>query len=240
MGIELATTIVSPEDSPLAIFGSRGSEAVAELLVRAKIEMIGSAYAEVPSTGELTINPGDRRLRVDRVVALPELYGPCVRGIPLGEHGFIPVDPFGRVRDVAHIYAAGDATDFAIKHGGIGSQQADAAAQSIASLLGAPVTPEAFHPVIRGMLLTGGEPLYLTAHIAGGHGFSSEISDTPMWSPPGKIASRYLAPYLDGLDRTDESGPADAVAPATSRGLAPPKSSSARAATISGSSSAMK
>jgi len=201
MGVELATTIVSPEDGPLAIFGATASGAVAELLQRANIQTINSAYAEVPSAGEVVINPGDRRLRVDRVIALPELYGPCVRGIPLGEHGFIRVNPHGRVPDVGPIYAAGDATDFPIKHGGLGSQQADAVAQSIAALAGAPVTPEPFHPVIRGMLLTGEKPRYLTARITGGHGFSSEITDTPTWSPPSKIASEYLAPYLDGLDR---------------------------------------
>jgi sulfide:quinone oxidoreductase len=50
------------------------------------------------------------------------------------------------------------------------------------------------------MLLTGGNPLYLTADITGGHGFSSEVSDTPTWSPPSKVASKYLAPYLDAHD----------------------------------------
>ncbi len=135
------------------------------------------------------------------MVALPELYGPSVRGIPLGEHGFIPVDPYGRVRDTEGIYAAGDAVDFPIKHGGIGSQQADVVAQSIAALAGAPVTPAPFDPVIHGMLLTDGEPMYLTAKITGGHGFSSEITDTPTWQPPSKIAAKYLAPYLERLDR---------------------------------------
>ena len=48
--------------------------------------------------------------------------------------------------DVECIYAAGDATDFPIKQGGIGSQQADVAAQSIAALAGASVTPERFNP----------------------------------------------------------------------------------------------
>jgi hypothetical protein len=51
------------------------------------------------------------------------------------------------------------------------------------------------------MLLTDGKPMYLTAKITGGHGFSSEITDTPTWSPPSKIAAKYLAPYLEGLDR---------------------------------------
>jgi sulfide:quinone oxidoreductase len=201
MDIELAATIVTPEATPLAIFGATASNAVGERLRRAGIATINSAYAEVPSAGEVVINPGDRRLHVDRVVALPELYGPPVRGIPLGEHGFIRVDPHGQVPDVGPIYAAGDAVDFAVKHGGLASQQADAAAQSIAALAGAPLTPEPFQPVIHGMLLTGEEPLYITAHLTGGHGFSSELTDAPTWSPPSKIAAKYLAPYLEALDR---------------------------------------
>jgi sulfide:quinone oxidoreductase len=200
MDIKLEVTILTPEDSPLAIFGSRVSSTIAELLGKANIQTINSAYAEVPSSGEVVINPGDRRLRVDRVIALPELYGSPMRGIPLSEQGFIHVDPHGRVPGVEDVYAAGDAIDFPIKHGGLAAQQADVAAQSIAAQAGAPVTPERFDPVIHGMLLTDGKPRYLTAHITGGHGFSSEISDTPTWSPPGKIVARYLAPYLDGLD----------------------------------------
>ncbi len=111
------------------------------------------------------------------------------------------MNPCGRVRDVEGVYAAGDCTEFPVKHGGVGSQQADAVAQSIAVDAGAPVTPEPFHPVIHGMLLTGDKPLYLTARITGGQGFSSELTDTPSWSPPSKIAAKYLAPYLDTQDR---------------------------------------
>jgi len=201
MNIDLSTTIITPEDSPLAIFGSAASNAVAERLERAHVKTINSAYVEVPSSGEVVINPGDRHLHVKRVIALPELYGPEVRGIPLGEHGFIRVDPYGRVPHVEDVYAAGDATDFPIKHGGLAAQQADTAALSIAALAGAAVTPEPFNPVIHGMLLTDDKPMYLTAKITGGHGFSSEITDTPTWSPASKIAAKYLAPYLVGLDR---------------------------------------
>jgi sulfide:quinone oxidoreductase len=206
MGIELAVTIVTPEDAPLAIFGAAVSNAVSELLQKAGIETITSAYAELPSAREVVINPGERHLKVDRAIALPELYGPSLRGIPLGEHGFIGVNFHGLIGDVGPIYAAGDATEFAIKHGGIASQQADVAAQAIAARAGAPVTPERFHPVIHGMLLTDGKPLYLTAQITGGHGFSSEISETPTWTPHMKIAAKYLAPYLEALDRGGDSG----------------------------------
>jgi sulfide:quinone oxidoreductase len=208
IGVELATTIVTPEDSPLAIFGLGASSAVAELLERAGVQTMSSAYCEVPRMGALVIHPGERHLDVDRVIALPELYGPGVHGIPLGDRGFIPTDVHGGVLGVEYVYAAGDATEFPVKHGGIASQQADAVAESIAALAGAGVKPEPFHPIIRGILLTDAEPRYLSAHITGGHGFASELSDTPSWSPPSKIAARYLGPYLAERDEG-----------ATSRGL---------------------
>jgi sulfide:quinone oxidoreductase len=205
VGVELATTIITPEDSPLAIFGAAASSAVAKLLERANIRTINSAYVEIPNSEEVVINPGDRTLRVDRVIALPELYGAAVRGLPVGDDGFIRVDQHCQVPGAGPIFAAGDATQFPIKHGGLASQQADTAACAIAALAGAAVTPAPFQPVLRGMLLTGGKPLYMTASITGGHGFSSEVSDTPSWSPPAKIAAKYLAPYLDARDREIES-----------------------------------
>jgi sulfide:quinone oxidoreductase len=210
MGVELSTAIVTPEDSPLAIFGSAASTAVEALLGKAHIQTINTPHVEVPSSGEVVIASGERRLRVDRVIALPELYGPPVRGIPLGEHGFIRVDPHGRVPGMEHIYAAGDATDFPVKYGGIAAQQADVAAQSIAALAGAAVTPELFHPVIHGMLLTSEKPVYITAEIIGDEALNSVLSDTPTWSPPTKIVARYLAPYLDRLDK--ELGISDVIA----------------------------
>jgi sulfide:quinone oxidoreductase len=201
MGVELAVTIATPEDAPLAIFGEGASSGVARLLAESGITTITSARCEVPDGRHVVINPGDRTIEVDRVVALPELYGPAVRGLAAGEHGFIPVDGHSQVRGVERVYAAGDATDFALKYGGIAAQQADAAAEAIAALAGLPVEPAPFQPVIHGILLTGAAPRYLSARFTGGRGFSSEITDEPTWSPPTKIAAKYLAPYLDARDR---------------------------------------
>jgi sulfide:quinone oxidoreductase len=207
MNTELNVTIVTPEDTPLAIFGAAATKAVGELLGRMRVQTITSAYAEVPRATQVVINPGDRRIEVDRVIALPELYGPSVRGLPAGENGFIRVNPYGQVPGTGPIFAAGDATEFAVKHGGIAAQQADCAASSIAALAGARVTPDPFQPVIQGMLLTDGKPLYLTSRITGGHGFSSEVTETPAWSPPAKIAAKYLAPYLDTQDQEADTDP---------------------------------
>ncbi len=200
MNVDLQLTIVTPEDAPLAIFGGRASEEVEGLLRKAGIATLTSSYAEVCNPGEVAIDPGDRCLRVERIVALPELYGPAVRGVPAASHGFIRVDRFGQVPDAGPIYAAGDAVDFAVKHGGISAQQADVAARSIAALAGAEVEVRQFKPVLKGMLLTGSHPLYLSARITGGQGFASEVSDAPMWSPAGKVVSKYLGPYLETLD----------------------------------------
>ncbi len=206
MNVSVTITVVTPEDAPLAIFGDTASHAVGELLANAGITTITSAYVQVAEAGKVSIHPGDRTLEADRVIALPELFGPSVRGLPVAEHGFIPVDPHCQVRGVERVYAAGDATDFAIKQGGIASQQADAAAQAIAALAGADVTPKPFHPEIRGILLTGREPRYLTARITGGQGFSSQITDQPTWTPPTKIVAAYLAPYLERRDHATSIG----------------------------------
>ncbi len=197
MNVELEVTIATPEATPLEAFGAGASDGVAELLDAAGITVLTDAHCEVPDSRHLVVNPGDRTYELDRIIALPELYGPAIRGLQAGEHGFIPTDPHGRVRGVEAVYAAGDATEFELKFGGIAAQQADAAAESIAAAAGLSVDPAPFHPVIHGILLTGQAPRYLSARYTGGQGFSSTITEQPTWSPPTKIAARYLAPYLD-------------------------------------------
>jgi sulfide:quinone oxidoreductase len=202
MGIELSITIATPEEAPLAVFGSTVSERVSQLLEHRGIKTILSARSEVPEPGHVSIHPGNRTLRADRIVALPQLFGPSTPGVPGGpDGGFIPIDAHCAVPHLERVWAAGDATDFPIKHGGIASQQADTAAEAIAALAGADVEPKPFHPEIHAVLLGADKPLYLSAHVTGGHGSSSEIIETPTWSPPSKIAAKYLAPYLESHDQ---------------------------------------
>jgi sulfide:quinone oxidoreductase len=197
MNVELEITIVTPEEAPLAVFGA--GSGVAELLAERAIATITSVSCGVPDSRHVVVD-GERTLEVDRVIALPELYGPSVRGLKLSAHGFIPIDGHCRVHGVERVFAAGDATDFPVKHGSLASQQADTAARAIAALAGMPVEATPLDPVIRGILLTGGAPLHLSARISGGRGFRAEIADATTWTPPAKIAARYLAPYLDALD----------------------------------------
>ncbi|HXD53931.1 MAG TPA: FAD-dependent oxidoreductase [Solirubrobacteraceae bacterium] len=201
--LPLEVTIVTPETGPLAVFGQTVSDGVSALLSAKGIRTITDAYAEIPEQGSIVINPGDRRLHAQRVVALPELYGPSVRGLPVSEHGFLRVDRFCRVADVEGVYAAGDSVDFPVKQGGVGSQQADAVAESIAALAGAEIEPQPFDPDINGVLLTDEKPRYIHAKITGGHGFASEFSETPIGEATEKITTRYLTHRLQQLDATE-------------------------------------
>jgi sulfide:quinone oxidoreductase len=202
MNEDISVTVVTPEDAPLAIFGGAVSDAVKHLLEDNGILTICSTHAETPQPGQVSLHRDGRTLFVDRVIALPELFGPATPGVPKRTAGgFIPIDVYCRVPQLERVFAAGDAADFAVKHGGIAAQQADVAAQSISALAGAPIEPQKFHPVIHGMLLGGDRPLYLSAHITGGHGSSSVVSEEPTWTPATKIAAKYLAPYLEARDR---------------------------------------
>jgi sulfide:quinone oxidoreductase len=201
MNVELQVTILTPEDAPLALLGDGASSVVSKLLAESKIDVIPSAYCEVPEAGTILVSPGEQRLEVDRVVALPDLRGPAIPGLPADADGFIPIDEHCQVRDTERVYAAGDATDFPIKQGGIAAQQADAGAAAIAALAGAPVEAQPFHPAVRAVLLTGEQPRYFSAYITGGHGWGSEVDEEPWAAGHPKIAAKYLSPYLEARDR---------------------------------------
>jgi sulfide:quinone oxidoreductase len=192
---DVALTIVTPEQAPLAIFGRTASDAVAELLAQRRIEVIPSTYAHEDENGRMVLTPGDRRLDAERIVALPVPEGPRIPGLPADERGFLPIDEHARVRGLDDVYGAGDGTTFPIKQGGIATQQADAAAEHIAARAGAPVEPRPFEPILRGMLLTGDTSLYMRQDVRGGAGEGSASADY-LWWPPHKISGRYLAPWL--------------------------------------------
>jgi sulfide:quinone oxidoreductase len=137
-------------------------------------------------------------LAADRVVALARLEGQRLRGVPCDQDGFIAVDSRGRVDELTDVYACGDVTRFPIKQGGIATQQADVVSEQIALRAGAQITPSTQTPVLRTLLLTGGQPLYLEAKLSPGRGYryQSTVSSEPLWWPPAKIAGRYLSAFL--------------------------------------------
>jgi sulfide:quinone oxidoreductase len=190
--------LVTPESDPLGLFGRQASDAVRTLLEEHGIELVPQTYPVAVTHAGLTIRPGGL-LAADRVVALSRVDGPELDGVPRDANGFIPVDRHGAVVGLTHVYAAGDATAFPLKQGGIAADQAGTVAEAIAAVAGAPVTPHPFRPILRGMLLTGGTPRYLRSELTGGYGTTSVASEEPLWWPPAKIAGRYLGPALAEL-----------------------------------------
>ena len=188
-------TLITPEQAPLIMFGQVASDAVAEYLEARGIEFRGSTLVREDESGDLILAPAGDRLEAGAVVALPAIDGPGIPGLPSDDGGFIPIDDHARVEGVPDVYAAGDGTNFPIKQGGLGTQQADAAASDIAARLGAAVEPEPFHPVLRGQLITGAESLHLAHDLTGGHGEGAASLDY-LWWPPHKVGGRYLAAWL--------------------------------------------
>ena len=138
-----------------------------------------------------------RRARspADRVVALPALEGPRVPGVPCDRDGFIDVDEHCAVRGAPGVYAVGDGTSQPVKQGGLATQQADAAAEAIARAYGAPCEAAPFRPaparaaahrhasvVVPRRARRAGRPRRPARRRCGG--------------PGGKVAARYLTPYL--------------------------------------------
>jgi sulfide:quinone oxidoreductase len=194
-GVDAKIAVITPESAPLAIFGPAASAAVGELLAARGIQLFTNSTVRDLGGAGITLNPGDRRIGPSESVALPGMEGPRIDGLPADEGGFIPVDDHGRVKGVEDVYAAGDGTNFPIKQGGLGTQQADAVAAHLAHRVGAGETPEPFRPVLRGKLLTGGESMSMRADVAGGGGEGVASLDY-LWWPPHKISSRYLASLL--------------------------------------------
>ena len=186
--------VVTPEDAPLEVFGSEASKRIDRLLAERGIELLaGHQPVTFDANGLVTAPAG--RVEADRVVAMPSMRGPVIRGIPQTVTGFIATDRHGRVVGLDDVYAAGDGTAYPVKQGGLAAQQADAAAAAIAAAAGVEIDPEPFAPVLRGMLLTGAEPHYLR-HDLTQPGAGSETAERSLWWPPSKVAARSLTPYL--------------------------------------------
>jgi sulfide:quinone oxidoreductase len=202
LSLDVALTIVTPEDQPLGIFGAQASADVARVLQEAGVSVMTGTHVRDVDHGKVLGVSGDVIVGAQRVVALPRLGALRILGLPHDANGFLAVDEHGQVRGAPGVYAAGDGTSFPIKQGGIAAQQAAAGARAIAHRAGAAVDPEPFRPTLQAKLLTGGRAKFLREAIAGGAGAGASVaSDHTLWWPPSKVAAPYLAPYLDRQDR---------------------------------------
>jgi sulfide:quinone oxidoreductase len=192
MGEHCDLFLVTGEEAPLALFGPAASRPLEARLAEAGIALRTGAHADVLGRGLVELRPGGERLTVDRIVTLPTLEGPAVVGLPHDARGFLPVDSHGHVLGIADVYAAGDATNFPIKQGGLACQEANAAAEAIAAQAGVAIEPRPFAPMLRGVLLTERSATFMRRDASGGAGDDSAVSAEPLWWPGTKITGREL------------------------------------------------
>lgn len=190
--------LITAEPGALPAFGGAVSTAVRVLLESAGIVLHTSERPVMRGPGRISLPSEGIDLEVDSTVAMPQLFGPSIGGIPgTGRNGFIPIDRHCAVPGTGNrIFVAGDAADFPLKQGGVGAQAADTAAAAIARQAGADIDVAEFRPFVQGKLMTGAGPKFLSAHYIGGQGFDSVISDEPMGSSE-KVTAAELAPYFE-------------------------------------------
>jgi len=198
--------------------GLVGQESIKGIVAHPQLELVGcwvhseakvgrdaGDIAGIGPTGVLATHDIDAicAIEADAVVSLPRLEGRHIDGLPYDAEGFIPVDDHARVAGLDNVFAVGDVTNFPVKQGGIATQQADVAVESISLDLGCNVEANPLDPVLRGILWTGSKPRYLFGWLGGGHGETSVASERPPWpiDNPSKLIGRYLTPFLSQLER---------------------------------------
>jgi sulfide:quinone oxidoreductase len=195
-------TLVSPELTPLQVFGPQASRLVADLLQKRGVRFIGDCVPDsVQRAGTLSLRTG-APVEADCVIAVPELRGPRITGVPSDRNGFITTNALGGVIGLSDVYAAGDMTSFPIKQGGLAAQQADLIAQRIAGTYGTDVKELRAQHVLRARLIGGPHPVFLRTELdefgqataATLQHQHSEQSDSPFSRE--KVFGRYLIPYL--------------------------------------------
>jgi sulfide:quinone oxidoreductase len=192
-------TLVTPENAPLGIFGSRAAEQTSALLAERRIDVVTGAEPLGFAAGRLRIDPGED-VEADAVITLPRLEGRRIEGIPLDKDGFVAVDEHGGVIGLERAYAAGDVSSLTFKQGAFSSQQADTVAEAIAATVGVGIEPLAPGPRVRAVLWTGQGPRYL----AGGNGEVAGRASSPSQRHlellhNGRLTARYLSPLVDSL-----------------------------------------
>jgi sulfide:quinone oxidoreductase len=200
-GRDVETWLITHEARALGVFGGTVAVKVVELLEASGVRLWTGAMADCVEDGRLWLDM-EGGLPVDLAVALPRPVARVIAGLPADADGFLPADAYARLEFAPGVYAAGDATTRPLRQGGLATQQADAAAASIARQAGAPVEPEAYRPVLRGLLLTGGRPWFLSRAT----GAPSEADSDAAWWPSHKISGRELAPYLAAHPELEEPG----------------------------------
>lgn len=211
VGDRARVTVVTPERSPLEIFGPRAAAQTSALLAERRIDLVAGARPIGFGAGRLRIDPGED-IEADAAITLPRLEGRRLGGVPHDGDGFVAIDALGRVVGLERVYAAGDVSSLSFKQGAFASQQADTVAEAIAAAAGVAIEPRPASPQMRAVLWTGQGPRYL----ADGDGASGRASSPSQRHLEilhnGRLPARYLSPLVDSLLAGSDSPPSPRAA----------------------------
>lgn len=195
---DIDVELIIPDANPLAEFGEQASARVVDLLIESGVRLARNCRVVEYVDDVLTTDDG-RTVNTGFVVALPEIRGNRIDGLEHDREGFLPVDGYGLVSGTDCIYAAGDITDFRIKHGGIASQQANIAVQAIVEGHGGDADDRASKFKLEGMLLSPHEPTFMHS-VVGEHDTSLDALQPESFERiTGKIFSKHLTARLTKL-----------------------------------------
>ena len=136
---DLELWLVTPEPAPLASFGPQAKAAVTDAAeARRHLPPHLRAEPTSPGRGAFVLGPDGRELHPGRMIAMPRISGPRVRGLAQDDDGFVEIDNHCEVPGTGgRVFAAGDASSVQVKQGGLAAQAADVAAAGVARLAGA-------------------------------------------------------------------------------------------------------
>ncbi|MGK2877797.1 MAG: FAD-dependent oxidoreductase [Solirubrobacterales bacterium] len=195
-GQQISISVVTPERSPLAIFGPENSATVAELCAELGVSVhLGKTVLSYDGRGA-HLSDGTE-VASDRLFAMPRLTGHVPQGVPARPDGFVPVDDLQRVVGTENVFAVGDVTDFRVKQGGLASSQADLAIAAIEHRLGTGPAPTPSTREIDALMLTADRRVAMRAKI-GPHSSESIAIEQPTGAVQ-KIYSRLLADRLRSI-----------------------------------------
>jgi sulfide:quinone oxidoreductase len=184
---DVRVTIVTPERTPLSLFGEEAGQAVAEELRWAGVDLRTGVVAR-KAQGGLLLEPGGEQLDVRRAFAVPRILGPDIEGVASDDDGFIRAGDDALVEGCERTWAAGDGVVSPLKFGGLATHQARCAAAAIARLAGAHDVIDPGEPVVHGQLLVGHRRRRLRGR--------GDAEGAALWWPQGKVAGEYLPRWL--------------------------------------------
>ena len=206
----VSVTVITAEERPASGLGPQAADWVSRTLADAGVEVLSSSVthsftAEQDThdrggghTVRVTLGDPAHEITVDRVLCVPESFGPDVSGLPSAPHGFLPTGVDGRVVDSDRVWALGDATQRALKHSIITAAEADAVASSIIETLGLGEPSGASLPALHGILVDAPEQRWWDANRE--HLHDEQMASRCLWWPPEEALGAHLARWAHTHD----------------------------------------